>query len=390
MKNRLHPAILALENGMMYQGWSLNNNILSVGEVVFNTGITGYQEIVTDPSYYNQIITFTYPEIGNTGINEEDFESKIIHIRGIIAKNVCFRPSNWRSRKSFIEYIIENNIPHIFGIDTRALTKNLRNNGVMNGCISSKVLNLDYINTLIDNTPTMEGQMLVDKVTTNQPYQISEVKTSYRNHKNSKNNKSKKQLHIVLLDLGVKQNIIEILLNYRCQVYVLPATSTVEIIESYKPDGIVLSNGPGDPETMTATINNIQKLITKCDIPIFGICMGHQILSLALGGKTLKLKFGHRGINQPTRRGSKVEITSQNHGFTVNNESLCKQHIYITHMNLNDYTVAGIIHKNKPIFSVQYHPESSPGPHDSNYLFQHFIDLVYIVQGEKNSKLYEN
>ena len=386
MKKKLYPSLLLLENGTLYQGWSLDPNIISVGEVVFNTGITGYQEIITDPSYCDQIITFTYPEIGNTGINEEDFESNNIYIKGIITKNICFQPSNWRSRKSFVQYIIDNKIPHIFGIDTRSLTKYLRKNGVMNGCISSKTLNQDYIQSMIDNTPIMEGNILVNKVSTNEPYAVLKSTNSYQEY--IQNNYSKKQdtlLNIIVLDLGVKQNIIERLLNYRCKITILPSISTPEIIKSYYPDGIILSNGPGDPGAMTETICNTKKLIDKFQIPIFGICMGHQILSLALGGKTFKLKFGHRGINQPTSRGNKVEVTSQNHGFAVNAESLYNKDIHITHINLNDDTVAGIIHKSKPIFSVQYHPEASPGPHDSEYLFQYFIQLVYLVK--ENNKL---
>lgn len=384
MKNRLHPALLALENGTIYQGWSLIKDVISLGEVVFNTGMTGYQEIITDPSYCGQIITFTYPEIGNTGINNEDNECNSISIKGIIAKNICFQPSNWRKQKSFTEYIINNNIPHIFGIDTRALTKNLRQNGSMNGCIVSQNLNKSNILNMIKNTISMEGNNLVNEVTTDKPYQYMKLERIYKSYIdlniNATKPNSQKLTNIILIDLGVKQNIIERLLSYGCQINVVPATTTPQIIASYKPDGIVLSNGPGDPSAIPEIIHNIKILVETINVPIFGICMGHQILSLAFGGKTFKLKFGHRGINHPAGIGNKTEITSQNHGFAVQVDSINDKDIYITHLNLNDSTIAGLIHKNKPIFSVQYHPEASPGPHDSDYLFQYFINLVNLVK----------
>ena len=383
MKNILYPAILQLEDGTLYHGWSLSNSIISVGEVVFNTGMTGYQEIITDPSYCGQIVTFTYTEIGNTGINNEDNECKTLYIKGIIAKNICLKSSNWRSRISFIQYIKENEIPHIFGIDTRALTKHLRNNGVMNGCISSQGINNYDLKAVINQTPHMQGQNLVNEVTTKQQYILTtnnDTRDLYKNYLSTNAEKEAKllgSLNIVVLDLGVKQNILNILLNYGCRVNILPAQSTCETVLSYKPDGILLSNGPGDPATMTDIISNVKQIIKKSNVPLFGVCMGHQILSLSLGGNTFKMKFGHRGINHPTGIGQKAEVTSQNHGFAVQKESLAEKHIYITHLNLNDSTVAGIIYKNKPIFSVQYHPEASPGPHDTNYLFSHFINLAY-------------
>lgn len=384
MKQTLYPSTLTLENGTIYKGWSLNNNLLSLGEVVFNTGMTGYQEIMTDPSYRGQIITFTYPEIGNTGINQEDAESHHVHIKGIIAKNICFQPSNWRSEITFINYILNNKIPHIFGIDTRALAKNIRNNGAMNGCICSKSLHINHINHLINNTPKMKGCNLVSEVTTDKPYEFTKLNKLYNNYFDYNKQKLEQTLfNIIVIDLGVKHNIIERLLSYGCQVKVIPAASTSTNILNYKPDGIILSNGPGDPDTMINTVKNIQQLLNQqLDIPIFGICMGHQILSLALGSTTFKLKFGHRGINHPIGIGSKAEITSQNHGFAVKTEFTNNHDIYITHMNLNDSTVAGIIHKNKPIFSVQYHPEASPGPHDSEYLFQYFIKLVKFMKSK--------
>lgn len=385
MRHTSYPTILFLEDGTRYNGWSYTNSLLSIGEVVFNTGMTGYQEIITDPSYTGQIITFTYPEIGNTGINSEDHESNKIHVKGIIAKNICCEPSSWRNRKSFIEYILDNQIPHIFGIDTRALTKHLRNLGVMNGCISSKILDEKILKNMIKEFPNMEGTNLASLVTTKEKYELTISPTNNRlySHLNYKTYiKHKKSIHIAVIDFGVKYNILSRLMNYGCNITVLPATSTYNTIRSLKPDGILLSNGPGDPSTMTDSINNIKLLIESVNIPIFGICMGHQILSLALGGTTFKLKFGHRGLNHPTGLNQKAEITSQNHGFAVKIDSILSKNLAITHFNLNDFTIAGIIHKDKPIFSVQYHPEASPGPHDSDYLFYHFINLIKLMNSK--------
>lgn len=389
LKNILKPAFLVLEDGNVYRGWSLEGDTISLGEVVFNTGMTGYQEIITDPSYHGQIIVFTYPELGNTGINREDNESSVIHIKGIITKHLCFKPSNWRSHMSFAEYIKMHNIPHIFGIDTRSLTKHLRDYGAMNGCISSSILSYKHIKDKVDSTPNMEGYNLVDRVTTKQTYKLSIFKQPYRIYSYYNKDycefekRNTKPYRIIVLDLGVKQNVINKLLKYNCDVYVLPATSDRNTIVSQGPDGILLSNGPGDPQTMKKIIHNIRQIITEENIPIFGICMGHQILSLALGGQTFKLKFGHRGLNHPTGIGNKAEITSQNHGFAVKAESLCNSSIHITHLNLNDRTVAGMIHKSKPIFSVQYHPEASPGPHDSDYFFKYFINTIKFINKAK-------
>nr|YP_010726295.1 carbamoyl phosphate synthase small subunit [Hypnea brasiliensis]WCH55251.1 carbamoyl phosphate synthase small subunit [Hypnea brasiliensis]WDY84770.1 carbamoyl phosphate synthase small subunit [Hypnea brasiliensis] len=377
MKQKNYPAMLLLEDGTQYYGWSLLNSIESIGEVVFNTGLTGYQEIITDPSYTEQIIIFTYPEIGNTGINEEDNEAKKIYIKGIIAKNICHQPSNWRYTINFIDYLIENKIPHIFGIDTRALTKHIRNNGVMNGYITNKILSTQMINNMIKTTAKMTYNQLVDKVTTKHSYISSKEKPQIYSHLNQKIHVNNHDIfNIAVIDLGVKQNIISRLINRGCNITILPANSNYHTIKKLQVDGIVLSNGPGDPSYMIDIVNNIKDIINFCDIPIFGICMGHQILSLAFGGQTFKLKFGHRGLNHPAGMNQQAEITSQNHGFAVKfNTSLSKQ-LAISHFNLNDSTIAGIIHKDKPIFSVQYHPEASPGPHDSEYLFNHFIHLI--------------
>nr|YP_010902799.1 carbamoyl phosphate synthase small subunit [Hypnea flava]WCH54853.1 carbamoyl phosphate synthase small subunit [Hypnea flava] len=379
MKQKNYPAMLLLEDGTQYYGWSLLNSIQSIGEVVFNTGITGYQEIITDPSYAEQIIIFTYPEIGNTGINEEDNEAKTIYIKGIIAKNICRQPSNWRHHATFIDYLIQNKIPHIFGIDTRALTKHLRNNGVMNGYITNQIFSTQIIEEMIRTNSKITHKKLVDIVTTKNLYKLKfhQEKPKTYSHLNRKIKINHYPIfHIAVLDLGVKHNILSRLISRGCSITILPADSSYDTINKLQVDGILLSNGPGDPSSMINIVNNIKDIINFCHVPIFGICMGHQILSLALGGQTFKLKFGHRGLNHPAGMNQKAEITSQNHGFAVKfNTSLSKK-LAISHFNLNDSTIAGIIHKYKPIFSVQYHPEASPGPHDSEYLFNHFIHLI--------------
>nr|YP_010198909.1 carbamoyl phosphate synthase small subunit [Hydropuntia urvillei]UAD88358.1 carbamoyl phosphate synthase small subunit [Hydropuntia urvillei] len=385
MTYKLYPAILILEDNQIYKGWTLLNSVMSFGEIVFNTGMTGYQEIITDPSYKEQIITFTYPEIGNTGINYEDNESNKIHINGIIAKNFCFSPNNWRKHKSLVDYIINNTIPHIFGIDTRSLTKHLRNTGSILGCISSQDLNIKLLASKFKNINLVTNNDLVKQVTTRNTYKFQEYSNTYFSYlKYKTNTKYGYGLKIVVIDFGVKYNILSRLYNYGCRIQILPATSSYKEIKSYNPDGIVLSNGPGDPSVVEYAIKTIKQIISYTNIPIFGICMGHQIISLALEAKTFKLKFGHRGLNHPSGVKQKAEITSQNHGFAVNKDSLRNNCINYTHFNLNDFTVAAIFYSKKPIFSVQYHPEASPGPHDSEYLFKSFLNL------SKKLKSYSN
>nr|YP_009237884.1 carbamoyl phosphate synthetase A [Gracilariopsis lemaneiformis]YP_009294715.1 carbamoyl-phosphate synthase arginine-specific small subunit [Gracilariopsis chorda]AJO68361.1 carbamoyl-phosphate synthase arginine-specific [Gracilariopsis lemaneiformis]AML79788.1 carbamoyl phosphate synthetase A [Gracilariopsis lemaneiformis]AOM66975.1 carbamoyl-phosphate synthase arginine-specific small subunit [Gracilariopsis chorda] len=377
MTYNLYPAIILLQDGKSYKGWTLLNSMITFGEVVFNTGMTGYQEIMTDPSYEGQIMTFTYPEIGNTGINNDDNESKKIHIKGIIAKNFCFNSSNWRQKQSFINYIITNNIANIFGIDTRNLTKHLRNNGVMNGCISSKYLNSNELYSKVNKMPIMQESDLVNKVTTIKKYTFSDYYNQYDSHlKYKTDSKLGYGLKILLIDFGVKYQILSRLFSYGCSIDIVPAHTSYEEIELHNPDGIILSNGPGDPSVIQYGIKTVKKIIEFTNIPIFGICMGHQILSLALEAKTFKLRFGHRGLNHPSGMKQKIEVTSQNHGFAVQKQSLYPNNIYITHLNLNDSTIAAIFHNKKPVFSVQYHPEASPGPHDSDYLFKYFINLI--------------
>jgi len=383
MKFQKYTSFLYLEDGSLYKGWSFLNNSFSLGELVFNTGMTGYQEVMTDPSYYDQIILFTYPELGNTGINELDYESNSIYVKGVIAKNICIHSSNWRSQISLPEYLINYSVPHIFGVDTRALTKHLRMYGVMKAKITSNMLSINESSNFIRKN----NLHYVNYVTSRSSYCINSNLTnsslySYLNTNLSVQNNFRNKLNVVILDFGVKYNIVSRLISYGCNVYVLPATSTYDIIFSYKPDGILLSNGPGDPSKLDFVINTVKQLILFANIPIFGICMGHQILSLASGANTFKLKFGHRGLNHPSGLNKYSEITSQNHGFAVKlkETNTLKDLVKITYLNLNDLTVAGLMYYNKPFFSVQYHPEASPGPHDSDYLFSSFIHLVNLLK----------
>ena len=356
-----------------------------MGEVVFNTGMTGYQEVLTDPSYCGQMITFTYPELGNTGVNADDEESARPHARGVIAKNVCDRPSNWRSTQSLGNYLKQHNIPGICGVDTRALTRKLRSVGAMNGIISSEVLDPDELLSQLQTLPSMEGLNLVKEVTTHEVYEwetctdtdwsFSAPATNAEEESSKPETDQAESLTVVALDFGIKRNILKRLASYGCKVVVVPADTEAETILSYNPDGIFLSNGPGDPAAVTNAPKITQTLIGS-EIPTFGICMGHQILGLSLGADTFKLKFGHRGLNQPCGLTEQVEITSQNHGFALNADSIDTEQVEITHLNLNDKTVAGIRHKQLPVFSVQYHPEASPGPHDADYLFANFVQAM--------------
>ena len=365
------PAILVLADGTTYRGWSFGATGTTTGEVVFNTGMTGYQEVLTDPSYRGQMIVFTYPEIGNTGVNIEDEESSHPQVRGAIARNICDRPSNWRSTSSLTDYLKKHNIPGIYGIDTRALTRKIRVLGAMNGGISTELDETDLLE-LVQTAPTMAGLNLVKEVTTKDVYEWSDPTTNVWEFKPSSEPIVEKQLTVVALDFGIKRNILRRLASYGCRVIVVPASMPAEEIMKYNPDGIFLSNGPGDPAANIEGIETTKALLT-CQKPVFGICMGHQILGLSLGAQTYKLKFGHRGLNQPAGLAQKVEITSQNHSFALDPDSLPGADVEITHLNLNDRTVAGLKHKTLPMFSVQYHPEASPGPHDADYLFEQFV-----------------
>ena len=369
------PALLVLADGTSYRGWSFGATGTAIGEVVFNTGMTGYQEVLTDPSYCGQIIVFTYPELGNTGVNPEDAESDKPHLKACIAKNICERPSNWRSTQSLPDYLKEHQIPGIYGIDTRALTRKIRNFGAMNGGISTEILDPNELLERVNAAPSMSGLNLVKEVTTPDVYEWSEPTTTAWEFNTDSQTDSEEKFTVVALDFGVKRNILRRLVSHGCRVIVVPADTSIEEILKHRPDGIFLSNGPGDPSAVTEGIETAKALL-KSDKPIFGICMGHQILGQALGAQTYKLKFGHRGLNQPAGLTERIEITSQNHSFAIDPDSLNNSDVEISHLNLNDRTVAGVKHKSLPIFSVQYHPEASPGPHDADYLFEQFVQAM--------------
>jgi carbamoyl-phosphate synthase small subunit len=366
------PALLVLADGTAYRGWSFGATGTAIGEVVFNTGMTGYQEVLTDPSYCGQIVIFTYPELGNTGINPEDEESAKPHVKGAIARNICHKPSNWRSSQSLPQYLQQHHIPGIFGIDTRALTRKIRMFGAMNGGISTAILDETELLEMVQAAPNMAGLNLVKEVTTSTVYEWQEATTTPWEFNPTAVANIGQTFTVVALDFGVKRNILRRLASYGCRVIVVPADTQPEEILKYNPDGIFLSNGPGDPAAVTEGINTTRALL-ESQKPMFGICMGHQILGHALGAQTFKLKFGHRGLNQPAGLEQRVEITSQNHSFALDPESLPTATVEISHLNLNDRTVAGVRHKTLPVFSVQYHPEASPGPHDADYLFEQFV-----------------
>ncbi len=368
-------AKLVLQNGIIFNGYSFGAKGHAIGEVVFNTGMTGYQEVMTDPSYYGQILTFTYPEIGNTGINFEDSESKNNIVKGIIVRNFSNNTSNWRSKLSFDQWLIDNNVIGLYGIDTRALVKILRNDGSMNGIIASEEIDIETCMKYLSKTPSMNGLNLASMVSTHKEYLWSN-NTENISFQNPLGNENKKKLKVLAIDFGIKRSILKMLSMNGCEVIVLPFNTTIETVLSHKPDGIFFSNGPGDPSTVNEGINLAKDLINYGRIPMFGICLGHQIFGLALGGSTYKLPFGHRGLNHPCGMNGKVDITSQNHGFAISANSISKDIAEITFFNLNDKTVAGLRVKNKPIFSVQYHPEAGPGPHDSEYLFKNFVSLM--------------
>ena len=373
-----HPfkknAKLVLSNGITFTGFSFGAMGSTVGEIVFNTGMTGYQEVITDPSYYGQILTFTYPEIGNTGINFEDSESDK-SVKGLIVRNYSNNNSNWRSKLNFNQWLIEKNIIGLYGIDTRALVKILRSYGSMNGLITTEKNDLESCLEIISNTPNMEGLNLAKEVSTKENYISKEITIADFDVRESINNNINK-FRVVAIDFGIKKSILNRLASHGCEILVLPSNSSFEDVLSHDPDGIFFSNGPGDPSSVLDGINLAKLLINYGKIPMFGICLGHQIFGLALGGKTYKLPFGHRGLNHPCGKNNNIEITSQNHGFAIDPNSLSNKIVEITHLNLNDKTVAGLKLINKPIFSVQYHPEASPGPHDSDYLFEKFVSLM--------------
>ncbi|MBO6978784.1 MAG: glutamine-hydrolyzing carbamoyl-phosphate synthase small subunit [Prochlorococcus marinus XMU1428] len=367
-------AKLVLSNGNVFPGFSFGSTGTAVGEIVFNTGMTGYQEVITDPSYFGQILTFTYPEIGNTGINLEDSESDI-NVKGIIVRNYSSNISNWRSCKNFDLWLNEKNIIGLYGIDTRALVKILRSSGSMNGILTTEEKTVESCLKIVNDTPKMEGLNLSKIVSTKQEYLWRNPTDTNFDVRKSYYEKPIK-LKVVAIDFGIKKSILNRLVSHGCEILVLPSRSSLKDVLSNKPDGIFFSNGPGDPSSVSEGIDLARSLIKHGKIPMFGICLGHQIFGLALGGSTYKLPFGHRGLNHPCGKSNQIEITSQNHGFAIDPNSLSKEIVKITHYNLNDSTVAGLEVNNKPIFSVQYHPEAGPGPHDSDYLFKKFVSLM--------------
>jgi carbamoyl-phosphate synthase small subunit len=368
----MRPAVLALADGTVFRGRSFGAEGETAGEMVFNTSMTGYQEILTDPSYRGQLVCMTYTEIGNVGANPEDIESRRPFVEGFVVKEYWSDPSNWRARESLGDYLRRYGIVGISGIDTRALVRHIRTTGAQTGVISTVDLDSDRLVRKARDHPTLVGRDLVRDVTCVAPYEWHQGRWDLANGYPTIKDANR---FVVAYDYGIKWNILRNLCAAGCRVRVVPAATPAEDVLEMKPDGIFLSNGPGDPDAVTYAIDNVAKIVGKK--PVFGICLGHQILGLALGGTTYKLKFGHHGGNQPvmdlTTR--KVEITSQNHGFAVDVDSLAGL-AELTHVNLNDNTVEGLCVPKQKAFSVQYHPEASPGPHDANYLFKRFTKLI--------------
>ncbi len=358
-------ARLILENGVVFHGMAFGavEKLRTGGEVVFTTSITGYQEILTDPSYAGQIVTMTNPLIGNYGATDEDLESIKPFVSGFIVRELAEEYSNWRSTGSIAKFLSNNNILAIEGIDTRKLVRILRSEGALRGIVSTEDIPAEELLAATLQIPVMTGLDLTKGVTTSKTYSID--------------GKIKNSPHVVVIDYGIKQNILHKLSDHGARLTVMPSTTTYEEIQEHKPDGVFLSNGPGDPDAVKDGIETVKQLVKKVKQPIFGICLGNQLLSLALGGETYKLKFGHRGANHPVKnlQTGKIEITSQNHGFCVNWDSM-PDSCELTHLNLNDNTVEGFRHKELPIFAVQYHPEASPGPHESDYLFSEFMQML--------------
>lgn len=366
-------AILLLEDGAIFKGRSFGARGQKCGEVVFNTSMTGYQEILTDPSYNEQIITMTYPLIGNYGTNNVDCESKKIFAAGFIVKENCPYPSNWRGKTSLSDYLKANNVVGLEGIDTRELVKHIRTQGAMRGIISATEFSVKKLRRKLEKYHGLVGRDIVKDVTIKKSYSWDEGVIDVLTRRVEK---PPRKYKVIAFDFGIKQNILRLLRSHGCDVTVIPAQTSAKEVLAQKPDGVFLSNGPGDPAAVTYAIETVKQLLGK--VPIFGICLGHQILALALGGRTYKLKFGHRGANHPVKnlQTGRIEITSQNHGFCVDLDSLKDKDVELTHMNLDDNTLEGIKCKKFSAFSVQYHPEASPGPHDASYLFKTFIDLM--------------
>jgi carbamoyl-phosphate synthase small subunit len=374
-------AILALEDGRIFRGKGYGARAECYGEVVFNTSLTGYQEIFTDPSYAGQIVVLTNPQIGNYGTNPEDNEAVRPFIEGLVVREFSPISSNWRSQQAADEYLERFNIPVIADLDSRALVRHLRTHGVMRGVVSLIESDPDKLVAKARSIPKMDGTDLARVVSTKQRYSWDQGPIVTYAGQPVKEFDAERALHVVAYDYGIKQNILRMLVDQGCSVTVVPAETSAEDVLALKPDGVFLSNGPGDPEPVTYAHESIRKLAGKT--PIFGICLGHQLVGLALGGKTYKLKFGHHGGNHPVRqeRTGKIEITAHNHNFAVDPDSLKQSEVEMTHFDLNDGTLEGMRHKTMPLFTVQYHPEASPGPHDSHYLFGDFVKMMQEWKG---------
>jgi carbamoyl-phosphate synthase small subunit len=371
-------AVLVLEDGKSFRGWRFGASSDALGEVVFNTAMAGYQEILGDPSYAGQIVVMTYPMIGNYGIAPEDFESQRIYTSGLIVKEPSRIASNWRHEKTLDDYLYEHDVPGFYGLDTRALVRHLRDRGSMRGVIADATHKPQDLVARAKASPEMAGCDLATGVSTKETYAWREPPVHLPADGEAK--KLTQRFHVVVYDFGVKRNILRSLVGMGAKVTVVPSKTNAKDILAMRPDGVVLSNGPGDPEPVAGAVQNVKELLGK--VPIFGICLGHQILGLACGAKTYKLKFGHHGANHPVKdlTTGKVEITSQNHGFAIDTSTMPGR-VELTHVNLNDQTCSGIRVKDAPAFSVQYHPEAAPGPSDSRYLFERFAGLMQDWQG---------
>ena len=368
------PALLVLADGLVLRGEAFGASGTAIGEVVFNTGMTGYQEVMTDPSYSGQLVTFTYPELGNTGVNAADQEADAPQVRGVIARQLTPQPSSWRSEGTLESWLQRHNVVGISGIDSRALVRHLREGGAINGAISSDGSTPQQLLERVRSAPSMAGLNLAERVSTPTPYDWTSLCSAGFDQRPQPS--PERPYKVVAIDFGIKRAILERLAAHGCAITVLPADASLAQVLALEPEGVFLSNGPGDPAAVSAGIALARGLVEQVDLPVFGICLGHQILGLALGGSTYKLGYGHRGLNHPCGSTGLVEITSQNHGFALDAASLPVDQVEVTHVNLNDRTVAALAHRHKPIFGVQYHPEASPGPHDADHHFGRFAALM--------------
>ncbi|MDM7952029.1 MAG: glutamine-hydrolyzing carbamoyl-phosphate synthase small subunit [Cyanobium sp. CZS 25K] len=368
------PAVLVLADGTVLRGLACGARGRVCGEVVFNTGMTGYQEVLTDPSYAGQLITFTYPELGNTGVNGEDLEADHAHARGCIVRQLAPRPSNWRCEATLDHWLRRQGVVGIRGVDTRALVRHLREGGAINGAIASDGTDPATLLEQVLAAPSMEGLNLAARVSTREPYGWDRPSAAAFDTRLQP--RPERPYRVVAIDFGIKRAILERLVAHGCVVTVLPADATLPQVLELEPEGVFLSNGPGDPAAVSEGIALARDLLQQPQLPVFGICLGHQILGLALGGCSFKLGYGHRGLNHPCGSPGSVEITSQNHGFALDAASLPPERVRITHLNLNDRTVAALALRHQPVFGVQYHPEASPGPHDADHHFGRFVALM--------------